>query len=170
MMTQSRTVKTLLALVVCMTLGIFALVLMQTDPIRSPLLELASVTTGPASLEEVIARTDSPVGAGRWKNIIVHRDGRRLSDPDQEFHFVVHISGGEPVVRVTDLWKRQATGRHTFAAGGADWNADSVGVYVEPFHGHVTTAQVRMARRVCAAIQRLCDIGADHVYRVSDLP
>lgn len=170
MMSQSRTVKTLLALVVCMTLGIFALVLMQTDPIRSPLLELASVTTGPTSLQEVVARTETPVRATHWKNIIVHRDGRRLSDADERFHFVVHISGGEPVVRVTDLWARQAAGNHTFAAGGADWNADSVGLYVEPFNGRITTDQVRMARRVCATIQRLCDIGADHVYRVSDLP
>ncbi len=169
-MAQTPAVKTLLALVVCMTLGTFALVLMQTEPIRSPLMQLASVTTGPTSLAQLVRRTESDIPQQQWKNIIVYRDGRSMARAPQRFHFIVRVQGDEPTVEATGLWREQASAQHPLTDGGPDWNADSIGIYVMPHYGQVGPEQIQMSRQLCSELQKLLHIGADHVYPSETVP
>jgi hypothetical protein len=168
-MAQTRMVKTMLALVVCMTLGTFALVLMQTDPIRSPLLQLASVTTGPDSMDQMLRRTDVSL-SDRWENIVIYRDGRSVEDPGRRFHFLVTLDAGEPILQATRLWNEQKPPRLPIDSGPADWNARSVAIYVQARQGRITSGQVELSDRLCRRLRNLCSIGLDHVYSSRDLP
>jgi hypothetical protein len=124
-MPGSRTIKTLVALLMAMTIGAVALTLMQVAP---PIDMLAAVATGEGGPAKVVHQTSVPIQPLQWRNIIIHAssEGRDIAN---RCHFIVNAeAGGEGgFVATTDLWRGQAEGQHAFVAG-YDYNSDSIGV------------------------------------------
>jgi hypothetical protein len=158
-MVQSGTIKTLAALVACMTIGTGVLLLMETAPAQTPepvALQARIVpdpSGNPASLGGNIA-------AGKWRNIVIHdsgQDGQRA-----RCHFLV---GGDGVVRATELWTRQADGRHVDVPG-QNFNADSVGVCLlaDCRVAAPTPEQTRALGDLVRQLQATLRIPAERVY------
>ena len=160
---QPRMIRTLLALVVCMTIGTLSLIAMQTDPIRSPLFEMAAVTR---SAGDRLLDADVPIHEDRWQAIIRHTGSPRQNTA-AVFHFIIDTEGN---VVSTGLWRQQQVGRHTVGSGRHDWNARSIGVYVErgatgEFSQRQETTWLNLQRR----LQDLCSIDDAFVYNVEQV-
>lgn len=170
-MAGSRTVRTLTALLVAMTLGAFVLMLLETAPLRPSASYLAAVAPSPGS-DEAIFETDVPLQPLKWRNIVVHSSASAHSGLAERTHFVIGpgADAASPVIRATPLWKRQAEGHHVYVPW-RDFNADSVGIcLVGDFSRRgPTEAQLRVLIRLVQALQRTFRIAADRVYLHSDL-
>ncbi len=166
-MAQPRTIKTLSALVVCMTLGTLALVAMQTEPIRSPLFELAAVRRDQPDLAETL-QAELPIEESRWNHIIIH-DGPDRPELAERFHLILRSDpDGHMSVEASEAWKQQQTVRHTVAPGPKDWNADGIGIYVVRTGSNAAAAN-RVLGQLCPLLQDYCRIPSDRIYRPVDL-
>lgn len=170
-MVESRTIKTLVALLVAMTVGSMALVLMETAPAHPPVTHLAAVANPADDSSEIISQTTATLRAGKWRNIVVHTSAEGL-DSDHECHFVVEptASGEGRCARATVLWKGQNDGTHVFAAGH-NWNSDSIGVYVVGDFARIgpTRPQFQALLSLVRSLQQTCGITADRVYLSRDI-
>jgi len=73
----SRTIRTLTALLISMTLGAMALMVLETAPVRPHAEQLAAVGPPPGVIERLIHDTAVPIQPVKWRNMIVHgSDGR----------------------------------------------------------------------------------------------
>jgi len=153
-----------------MTAGSFALMAMETAPIRPNVTHLAAVA-GPIDIfASAIARTDRPIQPGRWRNIIIY--GEPIIRHDRQWHFILSEQAdpsGEGV-HVTRLWRDQSPGIHAFV-GGYDYNAGSIAIYLA---GNMTRRspgerQIQALTRLVRALQRACNIPAARVYLYRDL-
>jgi len=169
-MQQSQTVKTLFALVISMTIGTFALVLLQTDPIREPAFMTGSAKENPAKYSHVI-RADVPVIADDWDKIIYHTNPG-IENTDEAFHFIISFSPIDGVsVAATDLWKTQRTAEHPVSAG-YNLNSKSIRICLNiPDNTQQTNDEVHKALKdLCGILQDTCDINNDMVYPRTTLP
>jgi hypothetical protein len=125
-MSGSRTIKVLAALVVAMTIGAFALLAMDTDPIRPGAIHLAALAERNSGAAAIVGSTEVPLQGMKWRNIVIMSStaGRGI---ERGCHFVVRRDGRH-LVQATDLWKQQLDGRHTPVR---QYNADSIGICVE---------------------------------------
>jgi N-acetylmuramoyl-L-alanine amidase len=124
-MPGSRTIKTLAILLIAMTVGAVALMVMEVSP-SLPTRNLAAMAEGSAA-GKVVQQTDVPIQASKWRHVVVHSsaEGRDIA---RKCHFLVLPEpGGDGVVFVaTELWKGQLAGEHAY--GRYDYNRDSIGV------------------------------------------
>ena len=167
-MAQSRTIKTLTALVIAMTLGAFALILMETGPIIPSIPRLAA-TDGPSGEHALVTDTSVPIDRDRqdWRNIVIHTaaEGSAVAS---NCHFTV--SGA--TATASQAWKRQAPARHVHSMViGLDYNADSIGVclsadYSQPGY---PKEEFDKAARLVRHLQRAFEIDRSRVYFHSDL-
>jgi hypothetical protein len=163
--------KTLAALVVAMTMGSIALILMETAPIRPPVTDLSAVARPTDEFAQAVWRTAETVKVAKWRHIVVHTSAEPL-DPDFNCHFVVDRTprpdGGQ--VRATTLWNRQLNGNHVFATG-YDWNADSVAVLLVGDFSRTPPSAEQMAALVnlVHSLQQTCGITAERVYLARDI-
>jgi hypothetical protein len=168
-MPGSRTIKTLTALLVAMTIGSFALMLLDTDPIRATN-QKAVVSYPNEPVAKLIAGTRIPI-RNTWRNIVIHSSANESADFNQKCHFVVELdASGAPTVTATELWDRQLDGNHVFVAGG-DWNSDSIGIVMagDFSRNKPTKAQAEALRKLIAVLQEKLNIRNDHVYAHSQL-
>ena len=121
-MVRSRTIRVLFALLIAMTVGALALMVLQTNPIRPPA-QFAAIADGnqPGPVEAVFD-TAIPLQPTKWRNIVLHGSQAEHRNVADQCHFVIGESGA---VVVTALWKQQISGQHVSAAG-RDWNIDSI--------------------------------------------
>lgn len=165
-MVGSRTIKSLIALLVTMTAGSAALMLMEKAPIRPPVTHLAAIDPSARGLSELVAQTNVPLKRGKWRNILIHSSAEGL-DPDRECHFIVSGQGGADGlhVRATALWAAQQEGNHGFLPVH-DYNADSIGVFaVGEFASQGPSQQQFQALlELVRNLQQACGITADRVY------
>lgn len=170
-MPGSRTMKTLGALVVAMTAGSIALILMEAPPIRPPVTNLSAVAVPTDEFSQVISQTDEPIKIAKWRNIVVHTGAEPL-DVDFDCHFVVDPSPRPDgsILRATALWHRQVSGNHVFA-GGHNWNADSIAVIVMGDFSQTPPSAEQMQALVglVRSLQRACGISAERVYLARDV-
>jgi hypothetical protein len=170
-MMAPRTAKTLVLLVAAMTAGAFALVLMRTEPIAGPVGDAAAAVAREAPYRRVVHETSVPVQTALWRNIVIHSSRCRRGAAGR-CHFLVRYDRKTDTASVvaTRLWKQQGPGSHTFAAG-RDWNADSVGVFLEAdcSEGDLPDRQNDALIKLVQTLQRTLRISADHVYLHSDL-
>ena len=170
-MAGSRTMKTLGALVVAMTLGSITLILMETAPIRPPVTNLSAVATPTDESAQAVWRTDEPIKIAKWRNIVVHTSAEPL-DVDFDCHFVVDRTarpdGG--LIRATTLWNRQLVGNHIFNTG-YDWNADSIAILVVGNFSRTAPGaeQTQALTRLVRSLQQTCGIPAERVYLARDI-
>jgi hypothetical protein len=170
-MPTSRTMKTLVALVLAMTVGSIALILMETAPIHPPVTDLSAVARPTDEFAQAVWRTAETVKVAKWRHIIVHTSVEPL-DPDFNCHFVVdrtpHADGG--LVRATTLWNRQLNGDHVFTTG-YNWNADSVAVLLVGDFSKTPPSPAQLAALVnlVRSLQQTCGITADRVYLARDI-
>ncbi|MCJ7543218.1 MAG: N-acetylmuramoyl-L-alanine amidase [Phycisphaerae bacterium] len=170
-MATSRTMKTLGALVVAMTVGSLTLILMETAPIRPPVTDLSAVAKATDELAQTVWRTDEPIKVAKWRHIVVHTSAETL-DADFDCHFIVDQTprpdGGR--VRATALWSRQVSGNHVFATGYA-WNADSIAVLMAGNFSKTPPSpeQVQALVGLVQSLQQSCGITAERVYLARDI-
>jgi len=107
-----------------MTIGAFALMALETAPVRAPVQDLAAIATTDAPCEQIVRRTDVPLQPIKWRNLIVHGSAAGPPDIAKRCHFIVDADG---LITPTALWQRQQSGHHVYVPG-RDFNADSVGV------------------------------------------
>jgi len=164
----SRTVKTLTALFVSMTLGALVLMLMETPPISATAQPLTVLAPPPAGAARTVHETASPIARGQWSAVVVHA-APSLADPvAQGCHFVIDRGpDGAWQVHASDAWRAQQAGRHV----AGPWQERSIGVCLI---GDFSTerpgaAQFDSLVELVNALQEICLIPADKVYLVSDL-
>lgn len=164
----SRTVRTLMALLVAMTLGALALMVLETEPIRpmvQPLAVLRSPTVGPA---QVINDTRVPLQAIKWRYMVVHASPLRTTDTAEKCHFLVEADGQDAwTITATDHWLDQREGGHI----GGFWRNSSIGICLIGDFSRSRPAQGQFASLIdlVNALQQECRISADRVYLHSDL-
>jgi len=124
-MAGSRTIKTLTALVITMTIGAFALILLETAPILPPVPFLTAQSLAPT--DKIIEQTDTPIRPEMWRNIVLH-----IASEGQHFREKCHFTVDGTNISATTHWKKQLTTDHIVPyVRGHDYNADSIGVFVK---------------------------------------
>ncbi|MBS3734107.1 MAG: N-acetylmuramoyl-L-alanine amidase [Phycisphaerae bacterium] len=159
-MASSRTVKTLTALIISMTVGTFVLLVLQTGPIIPHRPELAARTAG-QDLPAVLA-TEVDLQADRWQRIVIHTaaESRGIAS---RCHFVV--DHGRIVAR--PAWRRQQQPAHVAPRGTYDYNAESIGICLAADYtrrGAVGDADRDALVRLVQGLQRRCGIDRSLVY------
>jgi hypothetical protein len=171
----SRTIKTLAALLAAMTAGAISLMVLEKAPLR-PAVAMAA-TPRPATLDNIaeIVRNgnDVPLSADMWHKIIIHTTGRdEIDDIASRCHFVIKKGQGsdECTVEATDLWRRQAPGRHVLVTG-FDHNYDSIAICIEGdfAQGAPTNAQFDALVKLVQTLQGKFGIGPSRVYLHRDV-
>jgi hypothetical protein len=165
-MAGSRTIKTLTALFVAMTMGSLALMILETDPIR-PSASLAVLSPPPAGAANAIYEADVPLQPGRWGNVIVHAAGRPTAEIARECHFLVIADGDRAKVTATAHWRRQQDGHHV----GGYWRRKSIGVCLIGDFSRRAPQRGQFDELVdlVNTLQEVCRIPAERVYLRSDL-
>jgi hypothetical protein len=171
-MRTSRVIKTLLSLAGAMGLGTFCLVILETDPIRSPIKDFATVVAPDEAIASAVYRTEGPVDRDRWRNVIVHFESTPSPELANRYHFLVtHTETGEVGdVEATELWTHQIRGRELLLTG-SDWHDQSITVcIVGPRAGqNPPRDQFVAAVSLTQILQQLCEISADRVYLNSEI-
>ena len=155
-----------------MTIGALSLMWMETAPIDELPMTLAAVSSSPVTDEAIVYRTHVPVKHPKWLNIVVRKAPSADHDVAQACHFiVVRASDGKQAITTTELWKRQVDGYHTFAPGGHDWNADSIGVcFVGGLNDETLTGrQFNELMSLLQTLQHHFKIRSERVYLHSEL-
>lgn len=158
-MAGSRMVKTLVALVVAMTVGALALILMETDPII-PAVTRAVLIEAPNDFHAVAIDADAPLND--WRNIIVHSAVDKNSTVARGSHFIIMPDG---TARDSGLWRRQETGTHV-SRPRQGWNNDSVGICLIGDFSRITptASQYKMLVSLTRKLQKAFHIAPDNVY------
>ena len=167
-MLRSRTIKTLAALLVTMTVGSLALVAMETAPIRPEVTHLAAVIAPADDATKLVSATAVPLRRATWRNIVIHSsvEGEAMAS---QCHFVVRAVPGSDgqYVQATGLWKQQQAGRH-LSGKLAD---ESIGIFVT---GRFDTrgpsaSQFGALTGLAQGLQQACGVNADRVYLAREL-
>ncbi len=155
-MSGSRTIKVLVALVAAMTVGAFALHIMDVKP-------------SPIPWEDLIAREGSDyqtdVQVRAWKQIFIHSTGTEKPDIVDRVHFIIEADGAGKMVVPTRLWKTQGIGRHVGVTRNKDYNTDSIGICVRGTFTNSAPSQAQMQAlvKLVRTLQQMCDISRDKV-------
>lgn len=163
----SRTVKTLTALLVSMTLGAAALILLETAPVEPTAQHLAAVSAPAGNCGRVVCDTEVPIQAIKWRTIIIHGSAAEGPGLPQQCHFLI---GSDGRIAATALWRRQMSGEHVYVPG-RDLNAVSIGVCIMGDFSQQapSAAQLASLADLTRSLQRTLEIPADRVYLHSDL-
>jgi hypothetical protein len=155
-MAGSRTIKTLTALLAAMTVGAFALMLMQSDlPVPT---ELAAVSAGVSDVQELIVSRPGRLSEA-WRNVILHSSVAESADIDQRCHFIIDPAGN---ITATPRWILQET---CDQIAGGEWNATSVGVLlVTDSHRKLTQNQSIALSKLIQGLQKRFAIPRGRVY------
>ncbi|MDP6636100.1 MAG: N-acetylmuramoyl-L-alanine amidase [Phycisphaerae bacterium] len=167
-MLQSRTVRTLATLFTAMTIGALSLMWMETAPVDELSMPLTALSRSNASYDAMVYRTHVPVSHSKWRHIVVRKAPTADHSIAKACHFVV--SDGKQAITLTELWKRQVDGYHTFAPGH-DWNSDSIGVcFVGDLNDEVLSAnQFKELMVLVQRLQYLFKVRSERVYLHSEL-
>lgn len=168
-MVGSRTVKALTALLISMTVGALALMVLETAPATPRAQQLVALAAPADGVGAVIHQTSVPLQPIKWRNLIVHSSGAEDAGIVDGCHFLVEADGS---VWPTELWKRQISGHHVYVPG-RDFNADSIGVCLM---GQYTLSDPRIQKKqfdslvdLTRSLQQAFRMPADRVYLRSDL-
>jgi hypothetical protein len=161
-MQGSRTIKTLAVLLVCMTVGALALMLLDRAPISLPAYMLAA--EGPQQQADdceslVLYPKQVPLQPGKWRNVIV-LNSTAFADAEAASHFVVAADG---TITPGQLWARQADGRHT---PRFSYNETGVGICLagQFAQQRPSDAQLQSLVRLVQTIQYEMQIPAGNVH------
>ena len=148
-----------------MTIGAFALVLLETAPILPPVPQLAAES--PASADKIVKQTEVPIEEGAWRNVVIHAAAEGPGVAGQ-CHFAVD---GTSIV-ATSHWRQQEPARHVVAyVRGHDYNADSIGVFIKSDFSdrQPSVEETEAIVQLIAALQETCRIDRSKVYFHRDL-
>lgn len=167
-MAGSRTIKTLTALLIAMTVGSFLLMVFATGTVP-PTSLVAGIREAAAPADEtlkVIRDTKYPLRQN-WLNVVIHSSNVESADIARRVHFIIDAQGN---LTRTDLWARQMDGNHVFLYG-TDWNSISIGVLVmsDPSRKGLQ-AQSDTLEKLIDGLRRDCRIDDARVYRHAQLP
>lgn len=164
----SRTVKTLALLLVAMTFGVLALIVLETDPVRPTVQPLAVLSPPPGQTGKVIYETRVPIQAIKWRYLVVHAAPTRTEPPARNCHFLLDIGpDGTWQASAMDAWMDQRESSHI----GGFWRDHSIGIcLIGDFSRRPPPAgQFDNLVALVNTLQEVCRIPADRVYLHSDL-
>ena len=167
-MTASRTVKTLSALLVAMTLGALVLWGLETQPVRPTAQPLAVLGPSSAGAGEVVYGTPIPLQPVQWRYVVVHASAGGTGRVADGCHFLIAPGlDGDWRITATGHWHHQRAGRHI----GGYWREGSVGVcLVGDFSRRPPPAEpFRLLVELVNTLQEACRISPDRVYLQRDL-
>ena len=151
-----------------MIIGAVALMWMETAPIDEMPISLTSFSDSVLSNEAIVYHTLVPVDSPKWINIVVTKASSTDDQTAQACHFIV--SPKENAISATELWKNQASGRHTFAPG-SNWNSDSIGVcFIGDLNDKTLSAtQFEELMTLIKTLQHNFNVRSERVYLDSEL-
>lgn len=168
-MGSSRTVKTLTVLLAAMTVGVFVLMLMETEPYQPPVSLSAMAVGSPVSA--LISDTAVPVRGAKWRSIVIHSTGAEGAQVASQCHFILsRADDGKIELQSTSLWRSQQAGEQTGRLG-EDFNSGSIGVcLVGDFSASSPgSQQFNQLMELVKSLQKHFHIGFDRVYLLSDI-
>lgn len=160
-----------MALCGAMTIGAFALMLMETEPLRPPAAALEAVREDPFGVRRAMQSTYRGFDRIKWRKVVVHSSAGGTVGVARRCHFLVGLdAGGKPIIMPTDLWRQQTEGNHVYVPGH-NFDEISIGVCLlgdfsrqPPVQG-----QYRALVTLVRELQREFGIRPDHVYLLSHL-
>jgi hypothetical protein len=160
----SRTVRKLTFLLIAMTFGVLALMLLETEPVHPNAQPLAVLAPPPAGAGKVVYETRVPLQAVKWRYMVVHAAPTSSARPAASCHFIVDAEGD---IQATAHWIGQRDAAHV----GGFWREHSIGVcLVGDFSRHRPAAgQFARLVELVNTLQEVCRIPAGRVYLHSDL-
>lgn len=163
-MAGSRTIKTLTALLIAMTIGSFLLMLLASGP-TTPGTAVAMITVPSDDILKVIQDRKYPLRQN-WQMVVVHSSNAEPADFAKRCHFIIDANGN---LSRTDLWARQMDGNHVYIYG-ADWNSVSIGVLVisDPSKKRLQ-AQSDTLEKLVDGLCQTCKIPESKIYRHAQL-
>ncbi len=171
-------INTLAALLVALTLGTVALMVMETDPVRPEVTNLVNLT----ATTDITATRINPLDIIRtiddgiahqpmkWRDIVIHATGAEGESIADKCHFIIDHSGGDTTVRATDLWRRQEHSRH-ITGPNSGFNDTSIAVCIVGDFSRSAPpgGQFHNLVELSRALQSDFQISSGHVYLQSDL-
>ena len=164
----SRTVKTLTVLLVAMTLGALALMMLETEPVRPAAQPLAVLSPPPAGPAQVIYETSVPLQRDAWRYVVIHAAGSSDAPAASQCHLRIEPDGkGGWKVDATPHWAKQQPSTHVTGF----WQNASIGVcLIGDFSRQAPDReQFNLLVDLVNTLQEVCKIPADKVYLYSDL-
>lgn len=170
-MLGSRTIKTLTALLVAMTIGAFSLMLLESASVRLNG-SIAAVTEPTDDIGKLVMRTEVPLNRLKWRNVVLSARSVLGEDLHGKYHFLIRYDrlSDKAEVIPTPLWKRQAEGDHV-RVPGFDYNANSIGIcLIGDFQNtRPPGRQYRTLVKLTREIQQVFNISPDYIYLHSNL-
>jgi hypothetical protein len=171
-MAGSRTIKTLTALLVAMTVGTISLMMLETAPIRPAAAHLAAMGDVDDLTVRLVSSTTSQIQPLKWSKIVILGATSPTQSVARGSHFIITATPNDRGQQVfsTDLWRMQADGRHTYGTG-FDFNAMSIGIcLVGDFSRYKpNNTQMEQLVKLVQHLQRRLDINASEVYFPADI-
>lgn len=166
-------IKTLVALVVAMSAGAFALRLIESEPIKPSIAAVASPFGGSSStsgsggqaevpFEGTISGQLSASFRTDWTTIVLHSSTCDVREALSQAHFVARAEGDRLLVAPTHLWAAQQDSNHIYG----DMRRGSVSVFV---HGdfsrsRLSASQDNELRSFLSALQNRLGVPNGKVY------
>lgn len=174
---RSRTVKCLVILVAAMVIGACILLLMKTPPAKVPLyLAIRPSDEEPRQrASEAIRRTDIPIQAIKWRNIVVLDSPGENNDfsskvgleDEDTYHFVIGSPDvtGDGLIRSTRLWRKQQDSNH-IVGSKYPFQQGSINIRLlcDTRRKTPTPEQMVALTDLVRQLQVLCQIPSDHVW------
>ena len=167
-------INTLVGLLIALTIGTIALMMMETAPIRPVVQSLiATIEPGQDPTELLIRQTDIPLQP-TWRNIVIHAVPPEDAQVADRCHFIIApgTDGGAIQTRATRLWKRQGYGRHIVGPNDS-FNENSIAICLvgsaSGSDGPWSGQQLRDLLSLVRSLQFQFQISRPHVYLHRDL-
>ena len=165
-------INTLAALLVALTLGTVALMIMETSPVIPEVKSLIATPATNSPVAVMVRETYASIPTGQWKNIVIHSAVSDTESLAKNCHFIVRPTADIYGMRVsaTNLWKHQRRAA-PISGPNASLNNNSIAICIlgdfntdEPSSKQFL-ALVSLAR----SLQHRFNISLGHVYLRSDL-
>ena len=170
---RSRTVKCLVILVATMIIGSGILLLIKTPPAKvSPFLTIKAKSEGSQSdISNLILKTDIPIQAIKWVNIVVYDNsdarGDSLAALNENYHFIIGSPDviGSGSIWTTPLWQKQQDCNHIIRSGHpAHQGSIMIRLLCDTRQKAPTSEQMDALIELVRKLQVLCQIPSDHVW------
>jgi len=164
----SRTVRTLTALLIAMTIGALVLMGLETDPVHPTAQPLAVLAPPPTGAAKVVYDTQVPIQPIKWRHAIVHAARDASAKLPAQCHFLIdRDASGDWQVRATPHWINQREALHV----GGRWQDNSIGVCLIGEFAQVgpEDGQFALLIDLVHTLQEVLNISADRVYLYSDI-
>jgi len=155
-------------LLVAMTLGTLALMVLETEPVRPRAQPLSVLSPPPGGPAQVIYDTSVPLRRDAWRHVVIHAAASADAPAASRCHLLIEPDAQAGwKVTATPHWAKQQPSSHVTGF----WKDASIGVcLIGDFSAEPPDReQFNLLVELVNALQEVCKIPADKVYLYSDL-